>query len=412
MKLFDTFAGIGATHKALSEIGIDVELIGYSENNKYADISYRHIHNVDESLNYGDIEKIEPSNLPSFDIMNFSFPCKDFSVAGKMKGLNDSKGITHSGLYYHGMRIIKATKPKYVLVENVKGITFKKFEKDFEMIIKDFNDNGYNTYWKILNASDFGHPQNRERMIMICARKDIDDGQFSFPKPRNESVSLKDIIIDEVDEKYYLPNVFIKDRSTKNNGLIIHNASVMVKVRKYEVDIESLKVLLRDSKKKSKLKNKEIAELTDKPLTMVEHWFRTDGCFSIPTEDIWFKVKEILNIDTDSFDESIMTFEIREGVFEKARRVYDINGIAPTLTATSPNEKILLENNKIRELIPLECWLLMGFTKEDFDKARQGILKEDKSVSNARLESELYERAGRSIPINILKDIFRQLFKR
>lgn len=410
MKLFDTFAGIGATHKALSTIGIDVELVGYSENNKYADICYRHIHNVDESLNYGDIEKIDPSNLPSFDIMNFSFPCKDFSVAGKMKGLSDDKGITHSGLYHHGMRIIKGAKPKYVLVENVKGITFKKFEKDFALIRKEFNDNGYNTYWTILNASDFEHPQNRERMIMICVRKDIDVG-FEFPKPRNKHVSLRDIIVDEVDEKYYQPNVSIQERSKKTSGLMIHTASVKVRVRKYDVDIKALQVLLRTSKKNVSLSNRQLAELTGKPMTMVEHWFRTDGSFSIPTEDIWYKLKGILNIDDDSFDKSIMTFEIREGVFEKSKRVYDIDGIAPTLTATSPNEKILLQNNKIRELIPLECWLLMGFSREDFEKARQGILKEDKSVSNVRLEAELYERAGRSIPINILTDVFKQLFK-
>ena len=118
-----------------------------------------------------------------------------------------------------------------------------------------------------------------------------------------------------------------------------------VKIRKHEVDIKSLQQLLRNHKSKSKLSNKQIAESLDKPITLVEHWFRTDSCFSIPDEDVWFELKELFGIADDSFDESITEFEYREGVFEKAERCYFDCGIAPTITTLSSNEKIILTEN-------------------------------------------------------------------
>lgn len=117
-----------------------------------------------------------------------------------------------------------------------------------------------------------------------------------------------------------------------------------VKVRKYNIDIEKLKQLLRTSKQQSKLSNKQISEKLNKPLTLVEHWFRKDDCFSIPDEDIWIQLKELLLITTKEFDESIMTFEYRDGVYEKSERCYYDYGIAPTLTTVNTDEKIILTN--------------------------------------------------------------------
>ena len=114
-----------------------------------------------------------------------------------------------------------------------------------------------------------------------------------------------------------------------------------VRVRKYEVDCEKLCEVLRNCKHSSGLKNQDIAQSLGIPLTKVEHWFRQDNCFAIPDEDIWFKLKSLLCIDTDEFDESIMTFEEREGVFEKSNRCYFSDGLAPTLTSTSADEKII-----------------------------------------------------------------------
>ena len=121
-----------------------------------------------------------------------------------------------------------------------------------------------------------------------------------------------------------------------------------VKVRKHEVDIKSLQQLLRKHKTESKLSNKHIAEKLNKPISLVEHWFRTDNCFSIPDEDIWFDLKNLLNITDNSFDKSIVEFEYRDGVFEIAERCYFDCGIAPTITTLSSNEKIILTENFLK----------------------------------------------------------------
>lgn len=172
-----------------------------------------------------------------------------------------------------------------------------------------------------------------------------------------------------------------------------------VMVRKYDVDTENLKKVLREHKNYS---NKEIAEKLNITLTQVEHWFRQDEYFAIPDADIWFELKNLLNITTDEFDESITTFEVKDGVYDKANRCYHIDGIAPTLTVASGNEKIFEPNNikwRIRKLTPRECWRLMGFTDEDHDKAAKYVSA-----------SALYKQAGNSICTCCLVAIFNALF--
>lgn len=126
------------------------------------------------------------------------------------------------------------------------------------------------------------------------------------------------------------------------NEIIMIDVPQEVRVRKYEVDISNLQILLRQAKKDQKITNKQIAEQLDIPLTKVEHWFRTDNCFAIPDENLWFDLKELLGITDDSFDKSIMTFEVREGIYEKSNRCYYEEGIAPTLTCACGDEKIIV----------------------------------------------------------------------
>lgn len=140
---------------------------------------------------------------------------------------------------------------------------------------------------------------------------------------------------------YTSPKILVDENSDK---LINVEVPQTVNVRKYEVDIDALQKLLRDAKSKSSFTNKDIAEKLDQSLTTVEHWFRTDECFSIPSPDVWMSLKELLNITTDDFDESITTFEERLGVFEKSNRCYLENGISPTITC-GQNEKIIVSEN-------------------------------------------------------------------
>ena len=191
------------------------------------------------------------------------------------------------------------------------------------------------------------------------------------------------------------------DKRVLEPELMIEDIVFPVMVRKYPVDVEKLKATLRKHKCYS---NKEIAEKLNKPLTLIEHWFRQDECFAIPDADMWLKLRELLNITTNEFDESIMTFEVKDGVYDKANRCYHIEGIAPTLTAASANEKIIEPQPKnikwrIRKLTPKCCWRLMGFTDEDHDRAAKY------TSASAR-----YKMAGNSIITSCLIAIFSSLF--
>ena len=205
MKVLSLFSGIGAFEKALDRLNIDYELVAFSEIDKYATKSYCAIHGVDESMNLGDITKVDENSLPKdIDLITYGFPCQDISLAGKQKGMfNDDGTQTRSGLFFEALRIIEATKPKIAIAENVKNLTGKKFKEQFELVLKSLEEAGYSNYWKVLNAKDYGIPQNRERVFIISIRKDIDKG-FEFPEPFPLKLRLKDMLDDEVDEKFYL----------------------------------------------------------------------------------------------------------------------------------------------------------------------------------------------------------------
>ena len=206
MKVLSLFSGIGAFEKALDNLEIPYELVGYCEIDKYASKSYSAIHGVDESKNLGDITKIDEKALPKdIDLITYGFPCQDISLSGKQKGLfNEDGSQTRSGLFFEALRIIETTKPRVAIAENVKNLTSKKFAEQFKMVLDSLEMAGYNNYWQVLNAKDYGIPQNRERVFIVSIRKDIDAGSFEFPKGFQLELRLKDMLEDEVDEKYYM----------------------------------------------------------------------------------------------------------------------------------------------------------------------------------------------------------------
>ena len=182
---------------------------------------------------------------------------------------------------------------------------------------------------------------------------------------------------------------------TACNQAVVHNIPEQVKIRKYAVDIPALQKCL---KKHKKYTNKQIAEKLKVKKTTAEHWFRTDKCFSIPDAEIWMQLKELLDIKTDEFDKSIMTFIIQDGVFEKSNRVYDEIGIAPTLTKAAADEKILTNQYKIRRLTPLECFRLQGFPDDAFFRAEK-----------VNSDTQLYKQAGNSITTCVMVELFKKI---
>lgn len=139
-------------------------------------------------------------------------------MLGKMKGIKE--GETRSGLYYEGYRILKVKRPRISIIENVKNLTCKRFKNEFESILKDLSDLGYNNYWQVLNAKDYGIPQNRERVFIISIRKDVDKNKFIFPEKIPLELKLKDLLEEQVDTKYYLIEKGIGRLVKKNNKLI------------------------------------------------------------------------------------------------------------------------------------------------------------------------------------------------
>ena len=198
------------------------KLVNFCEFDKYATKSYCAIHDVDESKNLGDITKVDENELDDFNMMTWGFPCTDISVAGKQKGFIDEDGEkTRSGMYYEGIRILRKKKPALSIIENVKNLTGKRFKNEFEMVLSDLDNAGYNSYYKVLNAKNYGIPQNRERVFIVSIRKDLDNGEFKFPEPFDNGLRLKDLLEDEVDEKFYISDEktkkFIKNLNTNDS---------------------------------------------------------------------------------------------------------------------------------------------------------------------------------------------------
>lgn len=214
------FSGIGAQEAALKRLGLNFKVIGISEIDKYAIQSYEAINGP--THNYGDITQIE--RLDYADLWTYSSPCQDFSTAGKQKGIYNADGsLTRSGLLKHVERLLTdsvlfGTQPKYLLMENVKGLVSKKFKPDFLKWLDKLEQLGYNNYWQVLNAKDYGVPQNRERVFVVSIRKDVDTKGYKFPEKIPLTRKLKDVLESVVDEKYYLSDKAVK-------GFLKHNSN-------------------------------------------------------------------------------------------------------------------------------------------------------------------------------------------
>lgn len=215
LRLIELFAGIGTQTQALTNIGIAHKVVAISEIDKYAIQSYEAMHG--KASNLGDIRKIE--ELPDADLWTYSFPCQDISVAGKGAGIKEG---TRSGLLFEVERLLrvaseKGTLPKYLLLENVKNLVSKKFKADFDKWLDFLAELGYTNYWKVLNAKDYGIPQNRERVFCVSIRGEHEP--FVFPKPKELTIRLRDMIDEAVDERFYLKESTIRSilRSTFNS---------------------------------------------------------------------------------------------------------------------------------------------------------------------------------------------------
>lgn len=313
MKYLSLFSGIGAFEKALKNLEISYDLVGYSEIDKYASKSYSQIHNTPESMNLGDITKINEKELPQVDLITYGFPCQDISIAGKQKGFESNGEKTRSGLFFDAVRIIKYCKPKIAIAENVKNLVSKRFKNEFKTVLNSLDEIGYNSYWKILKASDFGIPQERERVFIVSIRKDMDDGKFEFPQCNKNAKTIKDFLDEEVDEKFYLSKEKIEKINNSNFAQ----------------------------------EKKRIQDMNSNCSTLLARDYKCPKCIRIG------------NIYGDNIGSGY------------AGNVWSKFGTSPTLTtAQGGNRQVMIveTEEKVRKLTPCEYWKLMGFTEEDIKK--------------------------------------------
>lgn len=393
--------------------------------------------------------------------MTWGFPCTDISVAGNQKGFLDENGEkTRSGMYYEGIRILKYKKPKFSIIENVKNLTSKRFKKEFDTVLSDLNEAGYNSYYKVLNAKNYGVPQNRERVFIISIRKDLDNGKFKFPEPFDNGVRLKDILEYVVDEKFYVP-----EEKTQRLLGNINNKTFS------DVDANAVQQIGNISECKGNWKNPQVGRIYSpngcsptlntcsggshepKIIQGIDKSYndtkriqfancitaREDRGISNRKSEGTAVLECIGNInpsgkgmngnvfDADGLAPTVTTNKgegskiairqaTKKGYIEcelggdadlsypksKTRRgrVQEDDNICPTLTATETGVCRIESPIRIRKLTPRECFRLMGFSDEAFDAA-------EKACSN----SQLYKQSGNSIVVDVLYYILVELYK-
>lgn len=200
LRVFTSFSGYDSQMLALKRMGIPYECVGWSEIDKYAIQAHDALFPEDKGKNYGDISKINWEEVPDFDLFTYSSPCQDFSNAGLQKGGQEGSG-TRSSLLWECKRAISIKRPKYCLMENVKALVSNKFLPTFQLWLDWLGEQGYTNFWQVLNAKDYGIPQNRERVFVVST---LDPMWYNFPQPIPLEIRLKDMLEDHVDEKYYI----------------------------------------------------------------------------------------------------------------------------------------------------------------------------------------------------------------
>lgn len=221
MKILSLFSGIGAFEKALTKIGINYNLIGFSEVDKYAIKSYCTIHNIREEKNLGDVTKIVSDDIEDFEMLIGGSPCQNISIASKIHNENkEPLGLKgkESRLFFEYARILNEKKPKYFVFENVRNLLSSNNGEDFK-IVKELLGEFYNIEYEILNSCDYGIPQVRRRLFIVGKRKDLGEFNFTFPKKEELLITTQDLLEKKVDDKYYLTEKmynYVMATGTKN----------------------------------------------------------------------------------------------------------------------------------------------------------------------------------------------------
>tara|TARA_R110002049_G_scaffold4063_2_gene29294 strand:- start:5204 stop:6589 length:1386 start_codon:yes stop_codon:yes gene_type:complete len=451
IKIGGQFSGVGAFDFALDRLGIEYENVYQAEWDKYARQTYLENHSKPKWY-VEDVYDTPINDIPSLDIAMFSPPCQAFSLAGKRKGEDDKRGV----LFYNSHEFIQVNKPRYFIFENVKGLLSDAKGRTFQIWLdmlggKSVNGNPvifpredatpYHIYYKVLNAKNYGVPQNRERVFIIGIRDDADNN-FHWPKALPLTKRLKDVLETKVDEKFYLSDKMIswitqhrEKRESQNDFPMNENGiSGCVTARYYKCGAEDPYIKVKSATKKGyevatkgdsiNLSNlnsetrrgrvgKEVAQTLDTACNQAVMMGAIRGrnpeapksrVVGLPTEQrLELNMNGTSNaLTTVQKDNVVVTknyiqYDVSgKGYKSQQDRLYYENGIMCTIPAGRTENKVnvLLNDFKIRRLTPRECFRLMDFP-DTFEFV----------CSN----SQLYKQAGNSIVVNVLAEIIKKL---
>lgn len=359
IKVIELFAGIGAYSKALKRLKIPHKVVSAIEYDEKTTKYYNLIHNT--NFKPIDITQVDEKELPDCDIICYSPPCQAFSIAGKQLGFEDKRGI----LFFDALRIIKEKQPLITIMENVKGLTQKKFKNEFAEMLKSLEEAGYKNYWKVINSKDYDIPQNRERVYIVSIRNDKSK-IYEFPEPIPLTLTLRDILLPDV-EPPILHNIYGGFKEKKPR--IFNDYSPTIRTAKGGGHIPSVRISNVEEKIDKIIKNIDINKLE--------------------------KSREIIKLGN-----------INPSGKGMGGCVYSDLGISPTITLNKgEGHKILIVNGeefKMRSLEPLECFRLQGFDDKDW------FILEQNGIS----KTMGYQLAGNTITINVLEAIFKKLFNK
>jgi len=418
MKIGTDFSGIGSPEMALKLLGIEHKQVFACEIDKYARKSHRAIYGDDYTL-YEDITKRNHSEIEQLDLYVAGFPCQAFSMAGKRKGFEDTRGT----LFFNVAEFIKINQPKCFILENVKGLLSHEGGKTFQTIISLLTDNGgtangqmfipyfedglgYHVYYKVLNTKNFGIPQNRER-IFIVGFKEF--REFRFPKPFPLELRLKDMLQDNPEYKYFLSNKMVNVLKKHKNSIVgksknddysacIHagyhkmggrDQQYVIDDKYYLSDRMINTLFTKDSGKNNTFKKAEVKGDDDIAQCLnhrIPKMGRGDNYIQVPSATKkGYEEAE----DGDSINFSVPNSKTRRGRVGK--------GVAQTLD-TACNQAVV-NTYKIRRLTPLECWRLQGYPDDAFFKAQE-----------VNSDTQLYKQAGNSITVNVMMELLKKIY--
>lgn len=424
LRVFEAFSGYGSQSMALKRLGIKFEVIGISEIDKYAIQAYMAVHG--DTPNYGNISKIDWKSVPDFDFLTYSFPCTDISKAGQQKGLAEGSG-TRSSLLWECRKAIEAKRPKYLLMENVKNLVSKKFTPYLKEWLRFLEGQGYSNYTKVLNAKDFGVPQNRERVFMVSILGEV---SFHFPKPFTLEKRLRDVLEKDVDESSYLSEKVVNTLLARNEKNKAKGNGFKFAPKTGDVIASSITAHPNDRPCDNFIKEPITfhigniygdkkgrgfaGNVYDKdgisPTIMTNGGALFSNCPSI-TSSSWHENNFLVEPEELSDDEIKRLNDVcveviplnpdEEGLCRTIKSQYYKNSRSNFKRHTGSMAATgVTDGYRIRKLTPREYFRLMGVSDEDIDKIQAaGISK-----------TQQYKMAGNSIVVDVLYHIFRKMF--